>query len=117
MARKPKSIIPRSKIRAALRRLWLWSDLRRDAIRAAHIGGTKRPKLYWCASCGCPYPLKEIQVDHIEPAGSMDNAEVFIQRLFCKVEGLQVLCTDCHFQKGLDDRCKKAEKKLNEKES
>lgn len=46
---------------------------------------------------------KEVQIDHIEPAGSLkgfDDLPGFVERLFCEVDGLQVLCKDgCHNKK------------------
>jgi 5-methylcytosine-specific restriction endonuclease McrA len=38
-------------------------------------------------------------VDHICPAGSLNSAQDlpdFIERLFCEVDNLQVLCETCH---------------------
>ena len=94
--RKPRSPIPRSKIRSALRRLWLWSPERREALKAAWVVGTKRPMLYGCQACKRSHSLKAVQVDHITPAGSLDDAEAFIGRLFVTVDKLQVLCEACH---------------------
>jgi len=46
---------------------------------------------------------KEIQVDHVEPCGSLKTFEDlpgFVRRLFCEADGLQVLCkANCHRRK------------------
>lgn len=54
---------------------------------------------YECASCHCLYPAKLVCVDHISPvvpvSGFVSWDDV-IARMFCPVEGLQVLCKTCH---------------------
>lgn len=45
---------------------------------------------------------KDVQVDHIIPAGSLqstDDLKGFVERLFCSIDGLQVLCKPCHDDK------------------
>jgi 5-methylcytosine-specific restriction endonuclease McrA len=58
---------------------------------------------YECNSCKQHFPLKEIQVDHIEPVvcplEGFVSWDSFIERLFCKEENLQVLCKECHKRK------------------
>ena len=51
---------------------------------------------YQCASCGGWWIKRDIQVDHILPAGNMDDMNAFISRLFCEADNLQVLCKGCH---------------------
>jgi hypothetical protein len=62
-------------------------------------GKPKFRKVYRCAECLDTFMQKDVQVDHIIPAGqlkSFDDLPVFASRLFCKVEDLQVLCKTCH---------------------
>jgi 5-methylcytosine-specific restriction endonuclease McrA len=62
---------------------------------------------YQCASCNNWFPDKEVQVDHIIPAGSLKCAEdlpEFVNKLFCEVDGLQVLCKKCHQEKTNKER-------------
>ncbi len=63
-------------------------------------GKDKRQKWeYQCAECNRWYKQKEISVDHIVPAGSLNTFEDlpgFAERLFCGTDGLQVLCKECH---------------------
>lgn len=62
-------------------------------------GKLKYAKRYICASCGNDFMQKEVQVDHIVPAGQLKSFEdlaSFAERLFCGADGLQVLCTGCH---------------------
>jgi len=60
----------------------------------------KLAKHYRCNHCKEVFPAKEVQVDHINPVvcpvTGFENWDVFINRLFCEKENLQVLCKECH---------------------
>ena len=65
-------------------------------------GQDKFRKVYTCASCEKDFMQKDVQVDHIIPAGSLqstDDLKGFVERLFCSIDGLQVLCKPCHDDK------------------
>lgn len=70
------------------------------AARRAYSGPDKRQKWeYKCAHCGQWHKQKDVQVDHIIPVGSLKTYEDlpgFVERLFCSVDGYQVLCSTCH---------------------
>jgi hypothetical protein len=95
-------------IRSALRlasRKW---PPRIDAKVAArrHIkvpGRSKRQKWeYQCSCCLGWYADKEVEVDHIVPAGrlaSYDDLPGFVERLFCEADRLRVLCRRCHAER------------------
>jgi 5-methylcytosine-specific restriction endonuclease McrA len=93
-------------IRSALRQKSRWwkpiSEAKAKAKRP-YKGPLKRQKFeYQCNQCKNWFPDKKINVDHICPAGSLNSAQDlpdFIERLFCEVDNLQVLCTDCHDKK------------------
>ena len=56
------------------------------------------------------YIEKKINVDHIHPAGSLMNSKDlpgFVERLFCEVNNLQVLCEKCHDKKTKADKHEK----------
>lgn len=68
---------------------------------------------YLCSKCDGFFPIKDVQVDHIDPVGpTPDFADGidFIQwarwlsRLFCSEENLTVLCITCHADKTKKDR-------------
>lgn len=90
-------------IRSALRQKSRWwkpiSEAKAKAKRA-YKGPLKRQKFeYQCATCLKWFPDKHVNVDHINPAGTLRCAEdlpAFVERLFCEVDNLQVLCTICH---------------------
>lgn len=87
-------------IRAVLRRLWLYSEPRRDCLREAKLPG--RGNGWQCAMCG--EATKKPQVDHRVCVGSTPGSkngqdatwDGFIERLFCDTNGLRVLCKNCH---------------------
>lgn len=90
-------------IRSGLRQKsrW-WKPITQCKLNAkrAYKGVNKRQKFeYQCNSCKKWFAEKNINVDHIEPAGSLNCANDlpgFVERLFCEVDNLQVLCSGCH---------------------
>jgi len=101
-------------IRASLRRrtiAWKPIQLCKQNSKRKYSGTNKRQRFeYKCNSCGLYFPEKEINVDHILPAGSLKcsaDLEGFINRLFCEVGGLQTLCSTCHDRKTLQEKQKK----------
>jgi len=93
-------------IRSGLRQKsrW-WKPITQCKLNAkrAYKGPNKRQKFeYQCAGCNNWFPEKKINVDHIHPAGSLNCANDlpgFVERLFCEIDNLQVLCETCHNKK------------------
>ena len=98
-------------IRSGLRQKsrW-WKPITQCKLNAkrAYKGPNKRQKFeYQCNSCKKWFAEKNINVDHIQPAGSLNCANDlpgFVERLFCEVDNLQVLCIQCHDTKSKDDK-------------
>jgi len=90
-------------IRSGLRQKsrW-WKPITQCKLNAKrdYTGPNKRQKFeYQCNSCKKWFAEKNINVDHIHPAGSLNCANDlpgFVERLFCEVDNLQVLCSGCH---------------------
>ena len=63
---------------------------------------------YTCNECKREYPAREIQIDHIEavvdPHVGFVSWDVFIERLYCGKDNLQVLCSACHTKKTKAER-------------
>jgi hypothetical protein len=62
--------------------------------------------LYQCESCKGSFGPKEINRDHIEPVVAVtgwDGWESYINRLFVKSEGIQILCLTCHETKTMTE--------------
>mgnify|MGYP003642493584 FL=1 len=66
-----------------------------------------------CASCLSSFVSGDVQVDHkspaVDPAVGFVSWDVYVDRLYCEVNNLQVLCKPCHAEKTA------AEKKLRKK--
>jgi 5-methylcytosine-specific restriction endonuclease McrA len=100
-------------IRSALRQKsrW-WKPIAQAKAKAKrkYKGPNKRQKFeYQCAECLNWFPDKKINVDHIVPAGTLrcaNDLPGFVERLFCEVDNLQVLCTTCHDKKTQDEKSK-----------
>ena len=90
-------------IRSGLRQLSLrWpplSDVLKEN-RRPYKGVDRRLKWeYCCAICGEWFTAKEIEVDHLDPVGSLrsfDDIPGFCERLFCEVDRLRVTCVECN---------------------
>lgn len=90
-------------IRSALRqksRWWKPVSECKQAARRVYKGPNKRQKYeYQCNHCKKWHAEKNINVDHIIPAGTLTCANDlpgFVERLFCEVDNLQCLCSECH---------------------
>lgn len=82
----------------ALRKIFWYSPLRREALEQAKSG-----MLYKCAITKKKFPVNEVTVDHVDPVvdpkvGFVDW-NTFIARLFCNVSNLQVLSKKAHSEK------------------
>ena len=105
-------------IRSALRqksRFWKPITECKLAARRLYKGVNKRQKYeYQCNVCKNWFIEKKINVDHINPAGSLNSSQdlpSFIERLFCEVDNLQVLCEKCHDKKTKADKHEKSNSK------
>jgi len=95
-----------SMIRSALRqksRWWKPIGECKKLARRAYKGKNKRQKWeYLCNKCKKWYKSDQVNVDHIEPAGSLNcsnDLPSFVDTLFCEQDNLQVLCKTCHDEK------------------
>ena len=100
-------------MRSALRkRSQVWKPIQeaKKKVRRDYKGSNTRQKYeYQCNHCKNWFPEKQINVDHIIDAGSLTSGkdlEGFVERLFCEIDGLQVLCETCHNKKTQDKRKK-----------
>ena len=90
-------------IRSGLRQKsrW-WKPITECKLKAKrkYKGPNKRQKFeYQCSICKEWFAEKNVNVDHIIGAGSLncaDDLPGFVNRLFCEHENLQVLCKTCH---------------------
>lgn len=89
----------RSNLRLASRK---WAPRRIALEVARRPSQSENKKLKWefqCSKCRNWFPQKNVEVDHVVPTGSLRSYEDvagFVERLFCEVNGLVVLCEQCH---------------------
>lgn len=98
-------------IRSALRQKsrW-WKPILHCKLNARRPCKKGRQKWeYQCNCCKQWFSEKEVNVDHIRPAGSLQCAAdlaKFVETLFCEIDNLQILCTNCHDIKSMKDKLK-----------
>lgn len=73
-----------------------------------NIKSGRLAKHYICNECKEEFTSKDVEIDHIQPAVSIQEGFIdwneFIKRLYCEKENLQCLCKDCHLKKTLKER-------------
>lgn len=105
-------------IRSNIRRAWSKYPVKFSVLLAARRDNqseNKRLKYeYNCDLCKGWFPQKEVEVDHLNPCGSLkeySDLEGFCSRLFCGSDNLRVLCKTCHKLCTNSERVAKAETK------
>lgn len=106
---------------SALRRIFRtyppYSNVRNRAKEEFYIKSKKGKSLrrvrFKCEMCGKKYSSKNVAVDHIEPVIGISGLKrqpngdpdfnVYIARLFCSEENLQLLCSPCHANKSKNE--------------
>jgi 5-methylcytosine-specific restriction endonuclease McrA len=98
-------------LRAGIRAKWMRWAPKFDCLNASRRkrqGSGRHKYEYQCAECGNWYLQKEVDVDHITPAGGFQTAEefgVWAFNIMCESEKLQVLCKEkCHKAKTKRER-------------
>lgn len=76
------------------------------ALKMALVGRKTNAKTnmlaqhYACAICNKEFVAADVQVDHIEPVvdpvKGFVSWDIYIDRMFCELNKLQVLCKPCH---------------------
>ena len=82
----------------------------------------RESKHYRCNKCKEEFPTSGVNVDHIlpivNPSEGFVSWDSFIEGLFCPINNLQVLCSDCHTEKSATENYKRkisADNKKNKK--
>lgn len=99
--KKPKKQNKNTFLKNILRRGSFYWKARTEAMTAARVSRG----LYRCAICGDLFGPKEVDLDHInpvvDPRHGFTTWDDYINRLFCDVEGFQVICRADHSAKTL----------------
>jgi len=98
-----------------------YETMNEACVGIRHNAKTKRDgKHFLCQRCQGEFPSKDVVVDHIEPVIHPEvgfvSWDVFIERLYCDKENMQVLCVPCHKEKTKEENKgrKNASKKANQ---
>lgn len=96
-----------------------------EALKRARV----RRGFYTCECCGQEMPAsskvdgrrkKNVHVDHIDPVINPETGfttwDEVVDRMFCEVGGLQVLCTECHKDKTNEERAVAKDRRAKEKD-
>lgn len=84
---------PRSRVKQAIRQLWLRSRERAIALKLAG---------YACQRCGAKQSVakgreQKIEVHHRKGIGNWDRViDLIFEEILCRPEELEVLCPKCH---------------------
>ena len=81
-------------------------DKKYKALKEAFVGRKENKKTgklamhYKCAKCKKHFVAADVQVDHVlpvvDPKVGFVGWDSFIDRIFCEIENLQILCQSCH---------------------
>ena len=101
-----------TKIKGALRQVAKYAPQVKECMELSihEKKGPRGGKMYECKECGKAFKANEIQVDHIDPVIPVNRKtedmdwNTIIDRMFCGVKNLQVLCKPCHKIKSLEER-------------
>lgn len=62
---------------------------------------------YQCNICKNVFKSSEVQIDHIEPVVGPEGFvswDLYISRMFCDVDNLQTICSNCHDEKSRSEK-------------
>lgn len=120
---KKTPIKVKSKLISAMRRIWMYSEMRKKVLNRTKFkkvvglfaDGKAKTLFHWnCEKCGAE--TREPEVDHIEPAVPLtgwDSWDGYISRMFTEDEWkLQVLCNTCHSAITNDQRMARIKNKV-----
>lgn len=111
---------------ARIRQISRWDPIKREVLKDASVGASRIK----CATCKKIYPVRFIDVDHIEPVVLLDgsnkpeadyetktfkNWDTYLSRMFCPKEGRQALCEECHDKKTASERTKRTSHRKNQR--
>jgi len=93
---KKKPTTPRSRVRSALRQLWLRSRERAAAIKRDH---------YTCQECGVKQSTargrrQKIEVHHLNGIEWENIIDYIFRHLLVSPDELETVCPECHKKKG-----------------
>lgn len=123
--KNPANPKERNLIKGALRRVFSRSDLRRNVIQNSIVTGYSDPDRkavkFWvkCETCKKMEAKSNVQVDHKNPVISVNETlddlswDQLIDRLWCDIDNLAIICKPCHKEKSKLENKERREFKKN----
>ena len=105
-----------SALRAASRRWPPKYKALKEALTGRKVNAKtgKMAMHYQCVTCEGIFIAADVQVDHIHPVVDPEKGfvswDVYITRMFCEIEGLQVMCKPCHKEKTAQEKLERKKK-------
>jgi 5-methylcytosine-specific restriction endonuclease McrA len=111
----------RGLIKGAIRRVFARAELRQSVVDASRVehSDVNRPRVKkWslCASCEKIVPTYTVAVDHKDPVIPISTTfeqmslDEVVDRMWCDIKNLQVLCESCHNEKTKAERALRPKK-------
>lgn len=125
--KNPSNPKERNLIKGALRRVFSRSELRRQVIDRSIITNYKDSKRkavkFWvkCETCGKHEAKSNVQIDHINPVIKINETlddlswDQLIDRLWCDISNLAIICKPCHKAKSKEENKERREYKKRRK--
>lgn len=128
MTKKRKWVL-QAAVFSALRRIFRtyppYNEVRNRAKEVYYVKSKKGKDLkrvrFKCESCGGKYAAKNVAIDHVEsvvpvtglPTQTNGDPDfnVYIKRLFCGIDNLQLLCKKCHADKSKNENKQRKKKR------
>jgi hypothetical protein len=109
MAREKKPQNRATFVKGILRRASFHWKARDEALKRSRVDRGK----YKCEMCEGIFPRQDVELDHIypviDPQKGFTTFDEYIERLFCDIDGFQVICEPCHDAKTLiEDQLREA---------
>ncbi len=99
-----------SALRAASRRWPPKYKALKEALTGRKVNAKtgKMAMHYKCVACEDIFIAADVQVDHISPVVDPKKGfvswDVYITRMFCEIDGMQVMCKPCHKIKTTEEK-------------
>lgn len=89
---KKLPITPKSRIRACLRRLFLYSRERANVLRRARAF----PSKYLCSKCNRLHDIERVRVHHVAGISNWETIFQTVREMLLNEKDMVVLCRECH---------------------
>jgi hypothetical protein len=90
--KKPARWNQKDKLVAAIRKVWRYSPMRKEALERTKVG----VKANRCENCEEIFNIKLVEVHHTKSMHGWKTYDELIDKMLCHSTELKVLCERCH---------------------